>query len=319
MPRRLRTVWIEELASLPPPTWLIDAILPSQGLVALCGEPGQGKTFIALDIALSVAAGRPWCGRKVQQGEVAYVIAEGAQGLGIRVRSWQQVKGELRERSVLGISEPIQPHREGEIESLIEEIRMNGLKPRLIIIDTFARCFAGADENSAKDMGVWVNAISRLQREFDATIVFLHHPTKSNGDLRGSGALAGAADTIISVDKNRDGLIDARCEKQKDAEPFERFQVRLRSVEGTNSAIVEAIDACLGISPPSQSPNRLLDVLRRHPEGLRATEWQSLSGLPQSSFYRQVQALVKQGLLVSPKKGFYVLAADSSQVSARLH
>jgi hypothetical protein len=61
--------------------WLIKGLLPAQGLALLYGHPGSGKTFLALDFSGHVAMGWDWHGRKVKQGLVVYVAAEGQRGL----------------------------------------------------------------------------------------------------------------------------------------------------------------------------------------------------------------------------------------------
>ena len=56
---RFKLLTVEEIAQLDPPKWLIAGILPEAGFSILFGEPGAGKTFIALDWALSIATGTP--------------------------------------------------------------------------------------------------------------------------------------------------------------------------------------------------------------------------------------------------------------------
>jgi RecA-family ATPase len=68
---------VAELLDLKPPSWLIADTVPEQGLIALYGAPGDGKSFIALDMALCVAAGIPWQGHDTQKAYVVYVSAEG--------------------------------------------------------------------------------------------------------------------------------------------------------------------------------------------------------------------------------------------------
>jgi hypothetical protein len=90
---RFSPLSLAEIAKLPPPEWLIDGLVPQDGLVVLYGEPAAGKSFLALDWALSIATGVPWLGREVKQGEVVYVYAEGVRGLTQRVTAWLQEQG----------------------------------------------------------------------------------------------------------------------------------------------------------------------------------------------------------------------------------
>lgn len=60
--RRFRLMSAAELMSLPPPRWLVANHLPVEGLAVLYGPPGGGKSFVALDLALSIATGLDWLG-----------------------------------------------------------------------------------------------------------------------------------------------------------------------------------------------------------------------------------------------------------------
>jgi RecA-family ATPase len=82
---RFRLLTLADLDNLPDPIWLIDDVLPSNSLCVLYGEPGCGKTFVALSMALSIAAGHSWCGKLTTEGSVLYVPAEGLYGLKLRV------------------------------------------------------------------------------------------------------------------------------------------------------------------------------------------------------------------------------------------
>ena len=77
---RFRPLTLKEMADLPPPEWLIEGLVPQDGLVVLYGEPRAGKSFVALDWGLSVATGVPWLGHEVRSGEVVYIYAEGTRG-----------------------------------------------------------------------------------------------------------------------------------------------------------------------------------------------------------------------------------------------
>jgi len=89
-PPRLRVLTLKEIAALPPVTWLVNGLIPKQALAMVYGEPGGGKTFTALDIALTVAHGAQWHGHEVAQGQVFYVAGEGVGGFRKRIGAWHQ-------------------------------------------------------------------------------------------------------------------------------------------------------------------------------------------------------------------------------------
>src|SRR5262245_19107112 len=87
-PVKLRLYSTRELLNMPPPTWLVDGIIPNGAMVAEYGQPETKKSFVAIDIALSVATGLPWLGHETERGYVVYISAEGGAGIGKRARVW---------------------------------------------------------------------------------------------------------------------------------------------------------------------------------------------------------------------------------------
>ena len=64
---------LQHVLSLPPPDWLVKNVLPVGSQGVLFGPSGSGKSFVALDMALSLATGQPWQGLEVKQGPVARI------------------------------------------------------------------------------------------------------------------------------------------------------------------------------------------------------------------------------------------------------
>ena len=86
---RRRLITMEEMmADLGPPNWLIEGHLESDTLAVLYGAPKTGKTFVTLDMALSIAAGIPFHEHPIQQGAVVYIVGEGRSGLIRRTKAW---------------------------------------------------------------------------------------------------------------------------------------------------------------------------------------------------------------------------------------
>ena len=78
--------------------YLVKGIIETAAVALIYGESGCGKTFLTLDLALHVAAGWEWFGRKVRQGRVVYVAAEAGASIERRVAAFYQHKcGDLSE------------------------------------------------------------------------------------------------------------------------------------------------------------------------------------------------------------------------------
>lgn len=212
---------LEDMEQLPPPQWLVDGFIQEETLVAIYGAPESGKSFLAIDMAMSVASDRRWHGRDVMPGAVLYIAAEGAMGLSKRVRAWRA------ERGVNGAA-PFHLMRQNlnltDSKEATAFCRVMGEKLgalRMIVIDTLNQTASGADENSAQDMGRYIESMKRLRDESGAAVVVIHHSGKdASKGLRGSTALLGGFDTTIEVVRpNLDGpAVNVRVRKQKDAE-----------------------------------------------------------------------------------------------------
>lgn len=262
-----------EVEFLPPPTWLVDSVLPANSVCLLYGAPGCGKTFVALDLAMHVSSAKPWLGNSVAKGGVLYVLAEGSQGLRQRMRAWKAANNYPGRTGVRFRCEPIDALKPGGVDLLLQAAPPGGLA--LVIIDTLARCMTGGDEDSAKDMGLFVAAADRIRKTLHCTVLIVHHPTKTRKVERGSGALRGAADTVIRLEASGQELRMV-CEKQKDAAVFQPLSLRLAPLQlpdGSTSCVVVPIAP--SDSNVLQAPlvNALAE-LAKFPQGrASATQW----------------------------------------------
>lgn len=224
-----------ELITLPPPTWLIKDVLPAGGLVGLYGEPGCGKSFLAIDMALCVGGGLDWHGFPVSKGFVLYISAEGGTGIGKRAAAWlSHYAVDPKTAHVGWITEAIPIHSDSEdmdvlFRRLHEEVQE---QPVFIIVDTLARCFGDGDENAQEDMGRFIAGVDRLRREFNATVIVVHHTRLGADRERGSTAFRGAADTMLVVTRKKGSdVLHLTCNKQKDAEEFEEQTYILKEIQ----------------------------------------------------------------------------------------
>jgi len=203
-PGSLRLYSTEELLALKPPAWMVEDILPEGGLAVLYAPPESFKSFVAIDFALCVATGTPWCGHAVQKGYAVYIAAEGGPGIGKRARAWLQHHG--RKPSGLDIAwliESITVTAGGaDVDRLIERLDTEmDVVPTLIVVDTLARCFEG-NENEQEDMGSFVGAIDHLRHEYGAAVLAIHHARLDGDRERGSTALRGGLDTMLAITRD---------------------------------------------------------------------------------------------------------------------
>jgi hypothetical protein len=282
----------EEIQSLPRPEWLIERLIPSHALALMYGQPGLGKTFLALDWAFHVATGKAWQGRQTKRGEVVYVAAEGAAGMGPRVRAWKQRYGVEGCAGVHFLPEPLLLLQPDTADSFAHAVRQVCSDPAMVVIDTLARCITPGDENSPKDMGLFVAAADKIRVALNCTVLPLHHPTKASPVERGHGALRGAADCVMELRKAGAGMV-LKCDKQKDGPLFEDLCLRLDAVDlgnDENSCVCAATDATAGLPDRvNESEARALRSLEAFPKGATSGAWRKASGLPERTFHNVVE------------------------------
>ncbi|MBG4701564.1 AAA family ATPase [Pseudomonas aeruginosa] len=226
-PTEERSRWnfltIDELEALPPPKWLIPGVLTEGSLAAIYGAPESGKSFLAVDMSMAIAGGMDWHGRGVERGAVLYIAAEGAPGLGKRVRAWKlerSAQGHPFDFRLMRDDLNLAAEKEGGVRAFVQLVTDELGPLKLVVIDTLNQTAAGADENSAKDMGRYIASMKMLRDATGAAVVVVHHSGKdASKGMRGSTALLGAMDTTVEVDRDKDGrAITVRVQKQKDAE-----------------------------------------------------------------------------------------------------
>ena len=223
----------DEFSEQPAPIrWQIKRWLQSQALIMVHGPSGGGKTFMVLDMVLSVAskgAVSEWFGNKVRPGTVVYLAGEGHHGLRGRVAAWKQHK------AILGLDMWLSRHgldlnTPRGYQKTADALRALPNSPEIIVVDTLHR-FLDGDENSAADAKSMLDACAALINEFECSVILVHHTgvnAEAQHRARGSSAWRGALDIEISVVPG--DTIEIIQRKSKDAEEAESVFAELQSV-----------------------------------------------------------------------------------------
>jgi 5S rRNA maturation endonuclease (ribonuclease M5) len=209
--------------SVKPIKWLIENYIEQDAITQVYGPPASGKSFLSISLAASVATGLPWYGNEVDQGVVLYVAGEGHNGIMRRLGAW-----EVFYKQDLGPGQLLKTHRaisimdKAEAERLVKQVeRMTatvGQHPKLVVIDTVARSFGDGDENSTKDMNMFIEHVDCfIRKRFGCSVLLVHHSGHTEGRARGSSALRAAVDAEYQV-SSEEGVVSFKATKMKDAE-----------------------------------------------------------------------------------------------------
>jgi len=215
--------------------WLIDGVIPADAFGVIFGPSGAYKSFIAIDMAASIASAIAWHGRDVDNsGHVIYIAAEGASGLHLRKKAWEiRHHKPITNLGILGSAVTINAAIECQhlIELCDEAAACISQDVKLVVIDTLARSFAG-DENSASDMGGFIKACDRIREKTGATVLVIHHSGKdAEKGARGSSALRAACDFEFKVVSSGKKVTKLTCTKAKDSDPIEDLDFKLEAVD----------------------------------------------------------------------------------------
>lgn len=185
--------------------WLIKGFLLKAELGMLFGESGAGKSFATLDMCAAICRGVDfWNGHRVKKGRVLYVVAEGVSGFRQRLRAY--CHQHAIPKIGMDVIYEVTPNlvEASQVTDLIKEICER--EPYdLIVMDTFARVVAGADENSGQEMGNAILQCKRISQKAKAMVLLVHHSGKDTSKgPRGWSGITAACDSEIVVERNND-------------------------------------------------------------------------------------------------------------------
>lgn len=231
----------------PPPDWLIKHVLPAADLIILYGASGSGKSFVALDMAMSIARGMPWRGHRTIKGRVLVIAAEGRGGVGKRLKAYgyyHQIGLEDLAVDVMGAAPNFL--QKDDIYEVVDSVRNAGGYD-LVIVDTFAKTTPGANENAGEDMGLALANAQVLREVTMATIMLIHHSGKdATKGARGWSGIKAAADAEIEINKQENGR-EIRLSKMKDGDDGLAWGFKLEVVETGVDKDNEAVTSCVAI------------------------------------------------------------------------
>jgi RecA-family ATPase len=201
----------------PSSRWLIHSLLPASSCVFLLAEPKVGKSFTALEMALSVISGNECFQQNqvMQTGPVAIYCAEDAPWIiGERLKGIARAKGcskiDLENLHIVDRSNGIFLDEDESFTRLRSALIAIG--PKLVILDPLAQILCKTQESNARQMADVLRKVRNLQTELDCTILITHHVRKDgkgsiNARTRGSSMIASFWDGCLLMEKSFNGIV----------------------------------------------------------------------------------------------------------------
>lgn len=267
----LTLLWFEDDAqAYVEDAWAIEGLLPLRGLGVIYGAPGSGKTFVALDLALHVASGKPtWRNLQLQSGAVIYHSLEGGRPFSNRLVAWQ-IHNEMTAPSFCRSPDSLNLcSTEADVARIVAAGKLvrtkTGQPVRLVVVDTLNRAMAGGNENDVADMGALIRNCDAICRALDTFVLIVHHSGKdvSKGS-RGHSSLLGAVDTELSLS---DSVLTVS--KQRDGEDGLKFGITLETVAVGHTPKGKGVVSCVAVESEVRRDAGLKESQRQTLEAIR--------------------------------------------------
>jgi RecA-family ATPase len=294
--------------------YVVPGIIP-EGLTILAGRPKIGKSWLALDLALAVSAGRGVLGDITPpQGEVLYAALEDN-----KRRLWKRIRKimaipHISWPAALTLTTQWRRLDAGGTED-IREWATSVSSPRLVILDTLAGVrpdrnsrdtLYDGDYRALRDLHAWAN-------ETGIAVLILHHTRKMEADdpidtISGSLGLAGCADTSAILSRNQKGTT---------------LYLRGRDVEEQEHAVTFNPETCrwsiLGDAAEVQrsyARGKILTALEGASELMTPADLTIATGLTRNNVDQRLHHMLQDGEIIKVSRGRYAHARRQDLVSS---
>jgi biotin operon repressor len=300
--------------------WLIENLWAEQAVGILGGEPKCCKSFLALDMAVSVASGMP-CLRRFpvrRTGKVLIFPAEDSHGT---VR--QRLEGICAAANTAFDMLPLYVITAPRLLLDLPQDRQRlhetvaALRPALLVLDPFIRLH-NADENASREVAPLLGYLRELQREFQLAVILVHHVRKRSGKdrpgqaLRGSSDLHGWGDSNLYLRRKDSHLI--LSVEHRAAPASENIAVKL--LDRTPALALAVCDA-----PPVDEPQaipvteRIVQAMKQADQPISAQKLRKLCAMRTATLCETLNTLRNQGRVLHDING-YRLAQTAKTASS---
>lgn len=309
------TLPVQRASHLPEDTggltsWLIEELWCDQAVGILGGEPKCCKSFLALDLAVSVASGA-LCLRQfrpLRTGPVLLFPAEDAHGvvrqrlLGICAAAavdFASLQVDVITAPSLRLDLPADRQR---LERTVSERR-----PRLLVLDPLIRLHR-IDENEASQVAPLLSFLRQLQRQYQVAVLLVHHArkdahaTRPGQALRGSSELHGWGDSNLYLRRHKQSLtLTTEHRAAPSADPF-ALQLTQNGPALALSVLGAASDPPIPSAPTPAE--RVRDTLAGLDRPVPVAQLRKLCAMRTATLCDSLAQLTRQGLVVREAGGY---------------
>ncbi len=318
---KLGSFTAEQLQAMkfPPTSFLVEGIIPAEGLTLLCSKPKFGKSWLDYDICIGCTTNRFILGQIIPaQGDVLYLALEDSKRRLQRRMSKLLPAGTAWPKDLTLKTEWRHLHEGGldDIRGWHADSKRNGRKPILVVIDVLAKVRKPTGNKQLYEADYEaLTGLTQLASELGLAVVVVHHTRKMASDdlmetISGSFGISGAADTILVLANKASGTV---------------LDVRGRDVESRELAIEFSKESCrwriLGTATEvhmSDQRGRVLAALEDADEGLAVAEIVVAAQLrSRNAADILLFKMAKAGTIERVKRGVYGLPGTVAKLAAK--
>jgi hypothetical protein len=289
--------------------WLIRPLWSRSAVGLLAGPPKCAKTFMALDLAVSVASGTPALGRfsvETPGTALVYLAEDGLSDVRARLDGLCQHRNlDITRLDLAIITAPVLRLDTREDQDRLR-CTLARFKPRLLLLDPLVRLHS-RDENNASEIALLLSYFRDLQRTFDVAVILIHHMNKKHHShpgqgLRGSSDLHAWADSSAYLTRHNDRI--ALTVEHRSAQPPEPMVLTLVSHPDGVGAHLEVCDAAASSEPHKPTLEELVLQLLRHTSPLSRAEIRAQLRVNNQRLGVTLAALEKRGQIKRVAEGW---------------
>lgn len=234
----------------PPVRWLVEGLLCRGDNHLLMGEPGIGKSWLDMSLAVAVLQGSSWLSRPVVGGPGRVLVADEENPedlifdrlfrLGMRAEDIPNLRY-LNNENIRLDRDP-----SDFIDEAIE------FDPALIVLDSLTRFHTGDEDKAGVMAALYNDALKPLARETGAAVLLLHHANKSDGNSsyrrsRGSGEIVANADAGFDLRLQGVNILTMAKFKSRRGQAGEVLNIQIK--DNPETGLVEVIGGA-DLAPP---------------------------------------------------------------------
>lgn len=295
--------------------WLIRSLWSHEAVGILGGAPKLGKSWLGLDIAVSVASNTPCMGHfevETPGAALIYLAEDSLTDVRLRIEAICATRSlSLKKLNLFSITSPgLRLDLQEDQKRL--DATLNHLKPKLLLLDPLVRLHC-LDENSSADISRILGFLRELQRRHHLAIILVHHASKRQYARPGQ-ALRGSSDLHAFGDSNaylarKDDRLHLTLE-HRSAESIEPLEIQLINQPSPHLEVISSFKEDKG----DDLSKRIRLLLENSSNPLPGTEMRKRLRVNNQRLGNTLKDLENKGIILKASKGWVACQKAPNQL-----